>query len=82
MKVHLVMRIRSGSVEFAGKTLSRDDIEFPLIPSVGDGVIWNGDWAVETCVYRYVGPDYIEVGLSPCGESSVTDLIGAGWTFR
>jgi hypothetical protein len=80
MKVELVMRIRGG--DFMGKTLSRDDIAFEILPSVGDGVIWNGGWAVETCVSRYIGPDYAQVNLSPCGSGDVAELIAAGWVLR
>ena len=65
-----------------GKTLSREDIAFPVVPQVGDGVIWHGDWGVETCIYRYVGPDYIEVGLSPHGAKDVDAFVEAGWMLR
>ena len=80
MKVELVMRIRDP--KYLGQTLSRDDIAFEAIPIVGDGVIWNGDWGVETCIYRYMGPDYVEIGLQPCGADEVENLIAAGWTLR
>jgi len=80
MKVDLVMRIRGN--DYMGRTLSRDDIAFEVVPVVGDGVIWNGDWAVETCIYRYVGTDYVEVGLSPCSAADVDAFVAAGWVLR
>ena len=80
MKVRLVMRIRD--TRYMGETLSREDIAFPVLPNVGDGVVWNGDWGVETCVYRYIGPDEVEIGLSTCAGSDVNDLIAAGWVLR
>lgn len=67
---------------YMGKTLSRNDIEFPVAPLVGDGVIWNGGWAVETCVSRYVGPDYVQVNLSPCSPDDVEAFVAAGWTLQ
>ena len=86
MKVDLVFRIAfeqpyTGKYH-GGQTLSRDDIAFTVIPCVGDGVIWDGDWAVETCVYRYVGPDYVEVGLGKVAERDIEAFIEAGWVLR
>ena len=80
MRVDLVMRIRDPKQ--MGKTLSRDDIAFEVVPQVGDGVIWNSEWGVVTCIYRYVGPDYIEVGLQPCGAQEVDEHLAAGWVLR
>lgn len=80
MKVELVMHIEDS--RYMGQTLSREDIAFELVPLVGDGVVWNGDWAVETCVSRYVGPDYVQVNLSPCNAGDVEALIAAGWVLR
>jgi len=74
--------MRIAGTEYMGRTLTRDDIVFPVIPCVGDGVVWNGDWAVEMCVYRYVGPDYVEVGLSPCSPAEVAEYVAAGWVLR
>jgi hypothetical protein len=81
MKVELVMRIRDNA-GYLGRTLSRDDLTFAVVPCVGDGVIWNGEWGVETCIYRYVGIDYVEIGLSPCAAQDVDELVAAGWTLR
>lgn len=74
------MRIRDS--RYMGQTLSREDMAFEVVPVVGDGVIWHGDWVVETCIYRYVGPDSIEIGLSPCGAADVESFVAAGWVLR
>jgi hypothetical protein len=77
MKCHLVIRVAGEP-----KTLSRDDLEFPVVPVVGDDVFWNDDWGGMRVEYRYVGLDYIELGLGHIGKHEVDAFIDAGWTFR
>lgn len=80
MRIDLVKRIAAN--EFMGKTLSRDDLTFAVPPMVGDTVFWNADYGGEAVIYRYVGVDWIEVGLTAAGAHEVDTYVAAGWTLR
>ena len=83
LTIELVMRIGGrGSAEYLGKTLSRDDITFVVVPQIGDSVSWNNEWGAATCIYRIVAPDYIEIGLTACAPSEIEDFVAAGWRLR
>lgn len=65
-----------------GKTLARSDITFATPPIVGDAVQWHPDWGLATVQYRYVGDDWIELGLGVLNQSEVADHLAAGWVER
>ena len=80
MTYHLVIRIRSD--KHIGERLYRDDIVFAVPPVVGDAVSWHGDWGCATVTYRYIGTDWVELGLGVVGEHEIESYVAAGWTFR
>lgn len=80
MTYHLVYRIRDAAM--LARTLFRDDITFVTPPMTGDTVFWDSDWGGSTVTYRYIGKDWIELGLGVVGTHEIESYVAAGWVLR
>ena len=80
MAYHLVRRIHDS--KGAARVLYREDIFFAVPPVVGDVVFWDSGWGGDTVQYRYVGRDWVELGLPAVGEHEVETYVSGGWLVR